>query len=250
MRGKKNRLLEIFTFHLLCWEMGRFVGFDLHLFNYWEMCAWAGGIMKFHSCCKRWQQGTQQPGLSFSQIKAEPEPRWKKYCDEMCPKIQVAGSWLKVTGPTFSIGSPFLPSQPKGRTGHSPRPRVACQVPAHPLLHVRPTSRRVQDSHTPTALALPTVLKVLLAPDSTCLDLPATTSGCPFSEPHLHSQVGGHYPKDRPGVGKWDKNWPSPRTRCLRHGSWDLASGHARADGNHGNEGGQHLGEGTVSRDW
>lgn len=88
MRKKKqnnnNLFLEIFTFISCAERWGQFVSFDLHLFSYQEMkCNRASGIMKSHSCCKSWQQGTEQLCLSFSQIKAEPAQRQKGYSDEM-----------------------------------------------------------------------------------------------------------------------------------------------------------------------
>lgn len=128
------------------------------------MCAWASEIMKFHSCCKRWWQGTQQPGLSCSQIKAEPTPRWKKYPDEMLLKEQVVGSWPKVIGPAYPVESLFPPTQRAGQgivqvlPEPSVYPHTARQAPA----------QGDADTCAPPALVPLAVLHALLTPDSTC----------------------------------------------------------------------------------
>lgn len=113
---KKNCCWKYLPFIYCAERWGRFVSFHLHLFNYREMkCAWASRIMKSHSCCKSWQQGTQQPGLSFSQIKAQPGPRWKKHPDEMHLKMnQVVGSKPERSLDQYlPCGHPFLPSHSK-----------------------------------------------------------------------------------------------------------------------------------------
>lgn len=124
--------------------------------------------MKSHSCCKSWQQGTQQPGLSFSQIKAEPASRWKKRPDEMRPKKnQVVGARPRGHWPSIYHGA--IPSSP-------PTQQCIVQDPAWPAtakcvptqLTLGADWKQAQDTCAPTILVLTSNLTALLAPNSTC----------------------------------------------------------------------------------
>lgn len=245
MRGK-NCDWKYLPFIYCAERWGSFVSFDLHLFNYWEVCARASGIMKFHSCCKRRQQGTQQPGLSYSQIKAAPARRWKKHPDDMpWRSSRLWGPDQRSMDQHIPWGlSFFLPIQRAGQVRAQSRPCVPClsQVSTH-----TPNAKsqlKVNAAHLCT-LSLGSAHCPQCTPHTwfyLCWTFQPQPQAGPFLILTCTAQEDGLHPKEKTGDGKLDKGWPSQAAHDMGVGTWPLGLP-AGADGNHGNEGGQHLGE-------
>lgn len=97
---------------------GSFVSFDLHLFNYWESVCSSQWDHEVSLLLQKTAAGDPAagsfifPDQSCASTEMEEVPWW-----HALKKQQAVGSWPKVNGPAYPMGSHFLPSHPKGRAG-------------------------------------------------------------------------------------------------------------------------------------